>query len=260
MNSSSVTKVVNYKNASGAVHQLCYDDKDTLAKKYSAVKKAGVRAVGMWTADSAGDEAANAAALWSAVPSPHSDKALSNDGPGEGGQALTSARQMKHDDVAPGSAPPRHFVRRVRSHTEFSGKASRLLAAGQALNARDFGAVGDGRADDAPALQRAIDAAQLSRQKLAIPAGVYLVKSMLKVHYNNGPEAAQWSNCTFNSTDSVMIPGWCPAALHLVGDGGWGLETTIRAGALMDAVIDVGFGPKGPSVPRGGPSQGHEVK
>lgn len=160
--------------------------------------------------------------------------------------------RLKSDDST------RPFVRRVRAHADFSGKASRLLAAGQALDVRAFGAKGDGIADDAPAIQKAIDAAQLSRQKLALPAGTYLVKSMLRVHYNGGPQSAEWTNCTFNSTDSVMIPGWCPSALHLVGDGGWGLETTIKAGALMEAVIDVGFGPKGPSVPRAGPSLGHE--
>ena len=161
----------------------------------------------------------------------------------------------------------RVVARRVRAPADFSGKATSLLASGQALNARAFGAKGDGITDDAPALQKAIDAAQLSRQKLALPAGVYLVKTMLKVRYN-GPvwDAATkkhnspWKNCTFNATDSVMIPGWCPSALHLVGDGGWGLETAIKAGALMDAVIDVGFGPQGPSVPRAGPGMGHEFR
>jgi hypothetical protein len=154
------------------------------------------------------------------------------------------------------------FTRRLRPSSEHSGKASLLLGAqvGGVLNARDFGATGDGVTDDAPALQKAIDAAQLSRRKLALPAGVYLVNSTLKVHYNGGPAAVQWHNCSFPFDDNLGGPEYCPAALHLVGDGGWGLETIIKAGAILadGALIDVGYGPAGPSVPRGGPSQGHE--
>jgi hypothetical protein len=49
--------------------------------------------------------------------------------------------------------------------------------------------------DVAPALQKAIDKAQLSRLKLAIPAGVYLVNSTLRVHYNGGPHSVhEWHN------------------------------------------------------------------
>ena len=49
------------------------------------------------------------------------------------------------------------------------------------LNARDYGAVGDDHADDAPALQRAIDAALESGQTLVLPAGRYRVNSSLNV-------------------------------------------------------------------------------
>ena len=154
------------------------------------------------------------------------------------------------------------FTRRLRPSSQHSGKASLLLAtaAHSALNARDFGAKGDGVTDDAPALQKAIDSAQLSRRKLALPAGVYLVNSTLKVHYNGGPGTVQWHNCSFPFDDNLGGPEYCPAALHLVGDGGWGLETIIKAGKILadGALIDVGFGPAGPSVPRAGPSQGHE--
>ena len=125
------------------------------------------------------------------------------------------------------------FTRRSRSSALFSGKATAMVAAGQALDARDFGAKGDGVHDDAPALQKAIDAAQLSRRKLALPAGIYLVRpplrppsasptpahhdspngraapqvnSTLRVHYNGGPQAVQWNNCTFAFDDNLVRP------------------------------------------------------
>ena len=72
------------------------------------------------------------------------------------------------------------FTRRSRSSALFSGKAAAIVRAGQALDARDFGAKGDGVHDDAPALQKAIDTAQLSRRKLALPAGIYLVRPPLR--------------------------------------------------------------------------------
>ena len=81
------------------------------------------------------------------------------------------------------------FTARLRTRSDFSGRASSLLLArsttadSNVLNARDFGAVGDGVSDDAPALQRAITAAQHSRKILAIPAGVYLVNYTLKSKY-----------------------------------------------------------------------------
>jgi hypothetical protein len=48
------------------------------------------------------------------------------------------------------------------------GAAPPVAILGQ-LNAKDFGAVGDGQADDAPALQRAINAALESGQTLTVP-------------------------------------------------------------------------------------------
>ncbi len=73
LNASVQTKVLNYLNAtdgSGALKQLWFDDPQTLAAKYAAIKAAGVRGVGMWTADCAGNDASVAAGLWGAVPTP----------------------------------------------------------------------------------------------------------------------------------------------------------------------------------------------
>ena len=68
-NTSVGAKVFSYRNGSGAHNQIWFDDPTTLATKYAAIKAAGVSAVGMWTADSAGSNAAHAAAMWAAVPS-----------------------------------------------------------------------------------------------------------------------------------------------------------------------------------------------
>ena len=58
---------MNYRNASGTLHQVWFDDPKTLAVKYAALRAAGVAALGMWTADSAGDNASIAAAMWRAL-------------------------------------------------------------------------------------------------------------------------------------------------------------------------------------------------
>ena len=46
LNTTTVTKVLNWANASGARQQLWYDDPETLGKKYSAIKAAGIKGVG----------------------------------------------------------------------------------------------------------------------------------------------------------------------------------------------------------------------
>ena len=50
-----------------------------------------------------------------------------------------------------------------------------------ALNARDFGAVGNGITDDSEALQRAIDAAQAQHRQLILPNGNYTINTGLSV-------------------------------------------------------------------------------
>eukprot|EP01045_Picozoa_sp_COSAG04_P043980 COSAG04_NODE_14690_length_559_cov_0.621739_1_plen_107_part_10 len=54
------------------------------------------------------------------------------------------------------------------------------------LNAKDFGAVGDGVADDAAALTAAIDAATAQGRTLLLPAGPYRVNSTVSVPPTGG--------------------------------------------------------------------------
>jgi hypothetical protein len=46
-----------------------YNSPEKYALKYKAIKARGVRALGMWTADSARGDATVAAAPWAALPS-----------------------------------------------------------------------------------------------------------------------------------------------------------------------------------------------
>ena len=47
---------------------MWYDDPETLALKYQAALGGGVAALGVWTADSAGDEPNTTAPMWAAIP------------------------------------------------------------------------------------------------------------------------------------------------------------------------------------------------
>ena len=69
MNQTLATKYFNYKGGDGqGTEQVWYDDAQTLAVKYSAAKGAGIRGLGMWTADSAGDDPNDVASMWNAIP------------------------------------------------------------------------------------------------------------------------------------------------------------------------------------------------
>lgn len=54
------------------------------------------------------------------------------------------------------------------------------------INAKNYGAIGDGIADDTVALQLAIDTAYSMKTSLYIPSGNYLVSSSLNMPFNSG--------------------------------------------------------------------------
>ncbi len=61
------------------------------------------------------------------------------------------------------------------------------VAFGAELNVKDFGAVGNGKADDTVAIQKAIDAASLqSGGELLIPAGNYRISKTLRIEKSSG--------------------------------------------------------------------------
>lgn len=76
---------------------------------------------------------------------------------------------LKTDDSDPGLNS---------QQTQHSQQAGAPLAM---LSVRDYGAVGNGAADDGPAIQRGIDASQQQQRALWFPAGVYAVSQGLVV-------------------------------------------------------------------------------
>lgn len=53
------------------------------------------------------------------------------------------------------------------------------------FNVRDFGAVGDGVADDTVAVQACIDAAAQAKRRVRVPGGTYLLSAPLEIRYDN---------------------------------------------------------------------------
>ncbi len=85
------------------------------------------------------------------------------------------------------------------------------------FNVRDFGAAGDGAADDTAAMQRAIDAAAERRAIVGVPAGTYCV-STLKLHPQTGLAGeATWSYRDFGGSILRLTDPHAPCLLDLTG-------------------------------------------
>lgn len=96
------------------------------------------------------------------------------------------------------------------------------------LNARDFGAVGDGVADDTQALQAAIGAAQTEGRPLLVPSGTYMITAPLRVKCLN-------AICADTATPGA--PGDENKPLRLRGEGMY--LTHIVAGAAIHSMLDM---------------------
>src|SRR5882724_10254245 len=101
------------------------------------------------------------------------------------------------------------------------------------INLLDFGAVGDGIADDGPALQSALDAlAQAGGGTLYVPPGNYAIVT---------PVVKQ-----FNSATSIVLQGEPSATPISVAGNGLGLDLTsdfiIKVGPANDAISILGAG------------------
>jgi len=138
-----------------------------------------------------------------------------------------------------------HFNRRALARSALLGGASFLLGRGAAggaegpsgrefLNARQFGAAGDGKTDDTQALQRALDAAAETHGAVFVPPGVYLT-SELQVRPDtalvgipawdyHGPAGSVLRLAKGNSTCLLNITGAWGATLEglALDGGGWG--------------------------------------
>lgn len=156
------------------------------------------------------------------------------------GQAPLFSFELPAASSAPGGAG------RVRSplradHGRSDGAMS-VVSASEAnpwggINAKDYGAVGDGTTDDAPALQRGIDAALEQGRTLLLPAGHYVVNSTLNVMSSARAHYAEPG------------PGFAKHPLRLVGEGEL---TMISAGCKMHAVVNFSASSetgRGPALP-----------
>src|SRR5580698_10650832 len=91
---------------------------------------------------------------------------------------------------------PERFSRRGFIGTTAAGMIGAVGVAANALDARDFNAVGDGKMDNTAALQKALDKAAETKGSVFIPEGVFL-SSTLKVP----PFVGLCGNPTWGFTD-----------------------------------------------------------
>jgi polygalacturonase len=88
-------------------------------------------------------------------------------------------------------------------------RRSRSSQRANSLNAKDFGAVGDGRSDDTAALQRAMDQAAQGQTLLNIPNGNYVVTETLAASSNLtlvGDNATLWTAIPEHGNSSGPVP------------------------------------------------------
>jgi hypothetical protein len=93
--------------------------------------------------------------------------------------------------------PPR--TRRPRAH--------RHRETGRYRRVKDFGARGDGVADDTAAMRRAIDAARAAGRSLFVPAGNYLIRGLT---LSGGVDIFAFRNNLFSGAASTAIFGDSP--------------------------------------------------
>ena len=109
-------------------------------------------------------------------------------------------------------------------------------------------------ADDAEALQAAIDHAQAHRVVLHVPAGVYLVNRTLRVRDNSGVANTTWKNCSFSvgkTSDYVQGNTFvsCPAALRMVGPWSALVRMCVTSSAMPCVRATEAHAPRRPQAP-----------
>jgi len=110
------------------------------------------------------------------------------------------------------------------------------------LNVRDFGAVGDGSADDTAAIQKAIDAAAETRGTVCVPPGVFRT-ARLKMHSHTGLVGRPtWSYRDFGGSILRLADPAAACLLDLTGAVGVTVNgLCLDGGHARDARRDGGF-------------------
>ncbi len=85
------------------------------------------------------------------------------------------------------------------------------------LNVRDFGAAGDGKADDTTAIQKALDAAAETRATVLIPPGTFLASGVKLRPHTGLAGAPTWSYRDFGGSILRLADGDAPCLLDLTG-------------------------------------------
>lgn len=158
--------------------------------------------------------------------------------------AASNAPSATTTGYSPGS-PAGYTATAARHETEFVAQPP----TGGMLDVKQFGAIGDGKVDDAPALQQALDASQQQHRALFISAGTYLINTTLTVRNPREPKYSSWGS------------------VRLLGEGNLGGQTVITPGRVLTALLAFSSaGPQGASwacdncPPLGNTTNGHSVE
>ena len=94
---------------------------------------------------------------------------------------------------------------------------SKAAGAGQALNVKDFGAKGDGAADDTAAIQRALDAAGPIRGTVFVPDGIYLCSTVRMPPHTGLVGNATWGYREFGGSTLVLNNASAKCLIDITG-------------------------------------------
>lgn len=102
-----------------------------------------------------------------------------------------------------------------------------------AINVLDYGAKGDNVTDDTAAIQAAIDAAVPKRQKVFVPAGIYVINGTL---YGRGGVTVEGESCTYEGTSGTRLrkPSGVAGPIMMLPLGNFTLRNIYWSGASRD--------------------------
>lgn len=103
------------------------------------------------------------------------------------------------------------------------------------INVKDFGAAGDGKQDDAPAIQQALMKVGAVNKTVYLPAGVYKINSTLRT-------ARPGTRILFEKGAKLLVPGNANGAINILNNDCSVENATIEGNGVSAANIYVGYG------------------